>query len=151
MFKKKLLEDYKDALRTRNHLKRGIVQVLRAAITFEEKYKKLEDEDIFLIIKKEIKIRKDVLPYYEKNYDKFYSFTLQLEMDILNSYLPEKMTENQINRLIDETLKNLKLNDIKDMRKVIISVLNKSKGQADIKMISDLVRKRLEKNNDVVN
>ncbi len=72
-------------------------------------------------------------------------------MDILNSYLPEKMTENQINRLIDETLKNLKLNDIKDMRKVIISVLNKSKGQADIKMISDLVRKRLEKNNDVVN
>ena len=144
MLKEKLLEDYKIAVKTKDYIKRGIVQILRAAILLEEKYKKIDDADIYIIIKKEIKKRRDVYPDYLKSKNELFICLLQKELEILTSYLPKNLTEDDINKLIDNAINNLG-NDAKNIRKIIISVLNKSKGRADTKMITDMVNKRFKK------
>ena len=144
VLKEKLLEDYKIAVKTKDYIKRGIVQILRAAILLEEKYKKIDDADIYIIIKKEIKKRRDVYPDYLKSKNELFICLLQKELEILTSYLPKNLTEDDINKLIDNAINNLG-NDAKNIRKIIISVLNKSKGRADTKMITDMVNKRFKK------
>ena len=141
MLKEKLLEDYKTSVKNRDYIKRAIVQVIRAAIALEEKYKKIDDTDIYVIIKKEIKKRKEVYPDYLRSKNELFICWLQKEMEILTSYLPKKLSDDELNKLIDNAIDNLG-NDPKNMRKIMISVLNKAKGRADTKTIADMVSKR---------
>lgn len=143
MLKEKLLEDYKTSVKNRDYIRRGIVQVLRAEIALEEKYKKIDDTDIYVIIKKEIKKRKEVYPDYLRSKSELFICWLQKEMEILTSYLPKNLSEDELNKLIDNAIDNLG-NDPKNTRKIIISVLNKAKGRADTKKIADMVNQRFK-------
>ncbi len=143
VLKEKLLEDYKTSVKNRDYIRRGIVQVLRAEIALEEKYKKIDDTDIYVIIKKEIKKRKEVYPDYLRSKSELFICWLQKEMEILTSYLPKNLSEDELNKLIDNAIDNLG-NDPQNMRKIIISVLNKAKGRADTKKIADMVNQRFK-------
>lgn len=94
------------------------------------------------VIKKQVKTRKDSIEEFKK-YGKDTEITkLEQEIEILNAYLPEEMTEEEINKVIDEVFNKLNPTGMKDMGGVM-KELNTKITNADMSLVSRMVKERL--------
>lgn len=143
--KNKLLEDLKQAMKDRDEIKKDTVQMIRAAILQIEKDKKivLDEEGIIEVIAKELKKRKDALPDYEKSGRQDLIDRLNLEMKVIEEYLPEQLTIEELEVIVKEAVTKTGAVEIKDMGKVMAEVMPKVKGRADGKVINEIARKYL--------
>lgn len=144
--KDKLLEDYKTAMKEKDVVRKNVVGMVRAAILQFEKDNKvvLDDSGVLSVIAKEIKKRKDSLPEYIKSGRQDLIDELSREIEILTSYLPPMLSEEEIEQLVKETIEIIKPNGIKDMGKVMQEVMKKVSGRADGKVVSEIVKKYLQ-------
>ena len=67
------------------------------------------------------------------------------ELQIIEKFLPEQMSEEEINKVVSETIEELNANNMSDMGKVMAQVLEKTQGGADGKIVSVIVREKLQK------
>ncbi|NLY44080.1 MAG: GatB/YqeY domain-containing protein [Clostridiaceae bacterium] len=143
--KDRLLEDMKAAMKEKDLVRKNAVQMVRAAILQVEKDDKitLDDEKILEVIYKEVKKRKDALPEYEKSGRQDLIDDLNKEIEVLMSYLPKQLTEQELEQMVKETIQELNASSMKDMGKVMSSMMSKTKGRADGKTINALVKKYL--------
>jgi len=144
----KLLADMKEAMREKEEgkVRLSTIRMVRAALKNAEIEKKrgLSDDEIIDIISREVKKRKDVIPDYEKA-NRFGDIEqLQEEIKILQSYLPEQLTESELSVIIRDVIEAIGTNDIKDKGKIMKTVMSRLKGKADGKLVSQLVDKMLE-------
>lgn len=144
--KDKLLEDYKTAMKEKDVVRKNVVGMVRAAILQFEKDNKvvLDDNGVLNVIAKEIKKRKDSLPEYIKSGRQDLIDELNREIEILTSYLPPMLSEEEIEQLVKETIESIKPNGMKDMGKVMQEVMKKVSGRAEGKVVSEIVKKYLQ-------
>ncbi|ADQ40758.1 GatB/YqeY domain-containing protein [Caldicellulosiruptor acetigenus I77R1B] len=144
--KDKLLEDYKTAMKEKDVVRKNVVGMVRAAILQFEKDNKvvLDDSGVLNVIAKEIKKRKDSLPEYIKSGRQDLIDELNREIEILNSYLPPMLSEEEIEQVVKETIEIIKPNGMKDMGKVMQEVMKKVSGRAEGKVVSEIVKKYLQ-------
>ena len=105
----------------------------------------LDDEGVLDVIAKELKKRRDSLPEFEKSGRTDLIENLNKEIEVLLGYLPEQLTEEEIQVIVDETIKEVQAESMKDMGKVMGAVTPKVKGRADNKIVSGYVKKLLQK------
>lgn len=143
--KVRLMADMKSALKERNVLKKATITMVRAAILQKEKDERteLDDDGVIGVIAKEVKQRKDSIPEYERGGRPDLVDKLNLEVDILMEYLPQQLTENEVDAIVAQTIIEVGANGIKDMGKVMGALMPKLKGRADGKLVNQLVKKHL--------
>lgn len=103
----------------------------------------LTKEEELTIVKKEAKKRKDAIEIYEKAGATDRVAAEKTELAILLEFLPQELGGEELAKLVDETVHEIGTSSISDMGKVIGAVMAKAKGQADGKMVADLVRAKL--------
>ncbi len=140
-----LTEDLKTAMKQRDSVRKDTVQMTRAAVLQLEKDRKivLDDDGIIDVISKEVKKRKDALPDYEKSGRDDLVERLKEEIDVLEKYLPQQLTEDELDKIVSEVINETGAVSAKDMGKVMQAVLVKVRGRADGKAVNNLVRKYL--------
>lgn len=140
----RIAEDLKNAMKTGDKFKLSVLRMLKSALQLESIKNKrdLTDEDVVNVIKRQVKQRKDSISEFEK-YDKLDEVsTLKKEIEVLSAYLPEEMSKEEIIKVIDEVFADLNPTSMKDMG-MIMKELNAKITNADMSLVSSLVRERL--------
>lgn len=145
MIKEKLMNDFKDAMKNKDLIKKNTIQLVRAAILNKEKdlQKELDDSECEQVIAKQLKERNDTLAIYTEKCMVEKSVETQKEIDILKEYLPQPLSESELSEIIDEKINELGAVSIKDMGKVIKAVKENVGSRAEGKVISDMVKEKL--------
>lgn len=146
MLEDKILNDYKGAMKTKDAVKVSTLSFLRAAmqnLAIEKRKEKLEDADVVTVIKKQIKQRQDSVEQFKKGNRADLVAKEEKELEVLKAYLPKELSQDEVKKIIEETVSSTGASGPKDMGKVIKEVMAKTGGQADGKLVSDLVRERL--------
>lgn len=144
--KDKLLQDLKEAMKEKDTVRKNTVQLVRSGILQIEKDKKIEldDEGVLDVISKELKKRRDSMPDYVKSGRQDLIDNLNKEIEVLLTYLPKQLTEDEIKVIVEEVVKETGAATMKDMGKVMANVTPKVKGRADNKIVSGLVKQMLQ-------
>ena len=145
MLKEKLLEDLKECMKTKNVIRKNVIQMVRAAILQVEKDKKvvLEDEQIIDIIAKESKKRKDSLADFEKSGREDIVAGIKEEIEVLAEYLPKQLSVEELEEILKQIIQEENATSMKDMGKVMKSAKEKIGARADGKTINEVVKKLL--------
>lgn len=143
--KETLQEDWKRALKAKEKDKVSVISMAKSAILLAEKDKgeALDDSEIISILSKEIKQRKEALEDFKKGNRQDLVHQNNFEIEVLLNYLPQQLTEEEITEIVKEAVQAEKANTIKDMKKVMSVVIPKTKGRADGKLVSDIVKSML--------
>ena len=143
--KDKLMDDLKSAMKDKDTVRKNAVQTVRASVLQVEKDNKitLDDEGVVEVVAKEVKKRKDVLPEYEKSGRQDLIDELNREIQVLMAYLPQQMSEEEIEALVIDAIAQAEAKSMKDIGKVMAVIMPKTKGKADGKVINQFVRKHL--------
>ena len=144
--KEQLFADLKTAMKEKDTLKKDTVQLIRSGILQYEKDNKVEldDEGVMEIITKQLKSRRDSLPDFVKSGREDLIEKLNKEIEILLSYLPEQLSEEEIAKIVEEAIAETGAASVKEMGKVMGIVNPKVKGRADMKVVGALVKKLLQ-------
>ena len=95
------------------------------------------------VIAKQMKQRRDALPDYEKSGRDELIAELKAEMDVLKEYLPEQLTKDELYAIVKEAVEATGASSMKDMGKIMATVMPKTKGRADGKMINEIAKELL--------
>ena len=141
-----ILEDLKTAMKERDKVKLSVVRMVKSAVQMEELNKKreLNDEEVVDVISKQIKTRKDSIKEFEKGGREDLVKSTQEEIDILSTYLPEQLTQEEIVQIIDKAFEEIKPEGSRDMGKVMKVVSPLVKGKADMGEVSAIIKERLK-------
>lgn len=144
--KDKLMLDLKEAMKDKDTIRKNTVQLVRSGVLQIEKDKKIEldDEGVLDVISKELKKRRDSMPDYVKSGRQDLIDNLNKEIEVLLTYLPKQLTEDEIRAIVEEAVKETGAATMKDMGKVMANVTPKVKGRADNKIVSGLVKQMLQ-------
>lgn len=146
MLEEKILNDYKVAMKSRDTLKISVLSFLRADLlnqTTAKKKDKLDDPEIIVVIKKQIKQRQDSIEQFTKGNRLEMAEKEKKELEMLKVYLPPELSVEQIKVLIEGVIISTGSSGIKDMGRLMKELTVKIAGGADGKLVSDLVRQRL--------
>jgi len=142
----KILIDYKEAMKAKDAVKSSVLSFLRAEMintATAKKKAKLDDPEVVSVVKKQIKQRQDSIEQFTKGNRLDLAEKETRELVVLKGYLPPEMPADEIKKIIEEVIAATQAAGIKDMGKVMKEVNVKVAGQADGKLLSDLVRERL--------
>ena len=144
--KSTITEDMKNAMRAKETLRLGTIRMLLAAIKQIEIDKKIEvDDDLIMgIINKMIKQRRDSKAQFAKANRPELAQKEEDEIGILMGYLPSQLTNEGIEQLISQVLSETGATSLKDMGKVMASVKPKVIGRADMSVVSQKIKQRLQ-------
>ncbi len=145
--KEQLFNDLKTAMKEKDTVRKEVIQIVRAGVLQIEKDKKidnLDDDTVLSVISKEIKKINDVMPDFEKAQRQDLIDEANKKIEFLKAYLPEQLSEAEIEEIVAETIKSVGAVSLRDMGKVMGSVTAKTKGKADNKLVSDVVKKMLQ-------
>lgn len=143
--KDRLLEDMKTAMRDKDTIRKNTVQMTRSAVLQVEKDNRitLDDDGITDVIAKEVKKRRDALPEYEKSGRLDLIDSLKAEIEVLLQYLPQQLTEEELEPIVRQAIAETGAVSAKDLGKVMQAVMPKVKGRADGRMINQIAKKIL--------
>ena len=143
--KERLQKDMISAMKEHDKTKLDAIKLLKAAIQMEEINNKtqLTDEKIMEIIVKQIKMRKDAIEDFKKAKRDDLINKYNEEIDVLNKYLPEQLTKEEIEKIIDEAFDNIKPTSKNDMGKIMKEISPKLKARANMKMVSEIIQDKL--------
>lgn len=142
--KNKIAEDLKEAMKNGDKFRLSVLRMLKSALQLESINKKhdLTDDEVMAVIKKQVKTRKDSAAEYEKYNKKDEVEALLQEIEVLNVYLPQEMSKEEIMQVIDEVFAIVNPSGMKDMGK-IMKILNEKITNADMSLVSALVKEKL--------
>jgi uncharacterized protein len=145
--REQVLEDIKNAMKSREADRLSAIRSLQAAIKNKEielRPKAITEEDVIGVIKKMVKQRRDSIVEFDKAGRKDLVDKEKFELGVLETYLPAQMSNEQVAKIVDDVIKATGANSMKQMGTVIKEVMAKTGGQADGKVISDLVKSKLQ-------
>lgn len=144
--KEQLLADLKASMKAKDTVKKSTVTMIRAAILQVEKDNKVElgDAEIQEIIAKQMKQRRDALDEFKKAERDDLIAQTEAEMRVIEAYLPKQLTQEEIEAIVDETIKETGAESAKDIGKIMGALMPKVKGLADGKLVNQIVREKLQ-------
>ncbi len=146
MLEEKIMMDFKEAMKAKDQLRTQTISFLRSELKYHainNKKEKLEDSDVISVLKKMVKQRQESISQFEKGQRFDLVEKEKKELALLQGYLPQSLTEQEVGHIVDGVVASIQNASIKDMGRIIKEVVVISEGRADGKMVSELVRKRL--------
>ena len=144
--KEKFLSDMKEAMRSKDSLKLGTVRSVISAVKNQEidSKEELDEEEIFTLVSREIKKRKEAAALYEKGGRPELKDKEIREMKILKTYLPEQVSEEDLRQRIQEVITETEAQGMKDFGKIMKTLVPEFKGKADNALIKELANEYLK-------
>lgn len=144
MLKEQIDADLKAAMHAKDQVTLDTLRMLRARIKNEEiaKGKDFADEEIVSVIGSEVKKRKDSVTAYTEGNRPELAAKEQTEIAVLQKYLPEQISEDEVRKTIEETLSGQTF-QASDFGKAMALVMPKLKGRADGSLISKILKEKL--------
>ena len=147
--KSKLQSDLNEAIKSRNTVVAETVRMVLSAITNEEvagkEKKELSDAEVITVLTREAKKRREAAEAFEQGGRADRAAAERAEGEVIASYLPEQLSEDEIKKLITETIASVGASGPADMGKVMGTLKSKVAGKADGAMVSSLVKAALNK------
>lgn len=143
--KEQLLADLKSAMKNKDSVRKATVTMCRAAILQKEKDEQIElgEDEILDVIAKQLKQRRDALVEFKKADRQDLIDQTEAEIKVLEAYLPEQLSREEIEKIVDETIAETGASSMKDMGKMMGALMPKVKGVADGKLVNEIVREKL--------
>ena len=145
--REKVLEDIKTAMKAKEADRLSAIRMLQAAIKNKEielRPNGITEQDVLAVIKKLVKQRRDSIEEYTKASRMDLADKEKFELGVLEAYLPAQMSHEQVAQIVDDVIKASGATSLKQMGGVIKDVMAKTGGLADGKVISDLVKSKLQ-------
>ena len=142
---KRLDEEIIQSMKDKNTVKLATLRGVKAAMKQANIDKKIEitDELLIDVVSKEIKTRNESIKEFEKgNRDDLVSKTKE-EISYIETYLPEQLTEAELNEIIDKVFSEVNPSGMADMGKIMGAVTPLVKGKADMSLVSSIIRGKL--------
>ena len=141
----RIQSDYIAAFKAKETVKKDVLGLWKGAILNAkiEKKEDLTDDEIINIVEKQIKLRKDSKEEYMKANKMDVVETLDEEISVLMEYMPEQLSEEEVNKIIDEAFDTVKPSSPRDMGLIMKEVTPKLKGKADMKEVSNIIKSKL--------
>jgi uncharacterized protein YqeY len=139
---KKIDNDLKVALKAKEEIKVATLRLLRSAlknIAIEKRQSELNDQDVLVVIRKELKKRQDSMEAYQKANRQDLFIKEQQEADILDKYLPALLSEENIKKIVNEVFDS----GINQFGPLMKEVMTRAQGLADGNLVQRLVKEKL--------
>lgn len=143
--KDQLMSDLKEAMKAKDSIRKSTITMLRSQIKQQEVDNRVDvtEEEIIDIIAKQVKQKKAAIEEFEKADRTDLVDEANREIEVLMAYLPKQMTEEEVRALVQDTIDAVGASSMKDMGKVMGALSPKTKGKADNKLVSQVVRELL--------
>jgi uncharacterized protein YqeY len=147
--KAKLRNDLNEAIKSRNTVIAETIRMVLSAITNEEvagkEKKELSDAEVITVLTREAKKRREAAEAFETGGRADRAAAERAEGEVIAGYLPEQLSEDDVNKLIAETIAAVGAAGPADMGKVMGALKAKVAGKADGALVSSLVKAALNK------
>lgn len=142
----KLKQDMIEAMKAKDKDRLTTIRMIKGDLDKEhiDKKREINDDLLIEVVNRGIKQRKDSISEFEKGGRSDLIEKTQAEIDILQSYLPEQLSMEEVEAIIDEAFEVVKPESARDMGKVMKEVTPKLKGRADMKQVSEIIKSKLQ-------
>ncbi len=146
MMVEKLRQDMISAMKNKEKERLTVIRMVKAAMDQEhiDRKKEINDDLLIDVVNKQIKMRKDSIVEFKKANRNDLVTQTQVEIDILLTYLPEQLSDLEVEKIIEDIFQNLEPSSIKDMGKVMKEASSQLKGRADMKKVSEMIHAKLQ-------
>ena len=143
--KENINEDMKSAMRSKDSARLGAIRLLQSALKQKEVDERvdLNDDDVLVIIDKMLKQRRDSIDAFKKAERNDLVEKEEFEVSVLQEYMPEPLSDNEISNIIDQAIKNLGALTMKDMGAVMSAVKPELSGKANMADVSQKIKSKL--------
>ena len=140
-----LSKDMVEAMKSKDSFTLGVIRMAKGAIQLEaiNKKKDLTDEDVVSVIAKQIKMRNDSVNEFTKAGRDDLAEQNKKEIEILNKYMPEQLSSDEVHKIIDEAFAKINPTSNKDMGLIMKEVSPKLKGKADMSLVNAIIKEKL--------
>jgi uncharacterized protein YqeY len=145
MLTQRIRDDMKASLKAGNKRRLGTVRLMLAAVKQREVDERIElnDQQVLVVLDKMVKQRRESIAQYEKAGRDDLAEQEAFEVSIIQEYLPEALSDDEIATLIEEAIAGTGAQSIRDMGKVMGRLKPKMQGRADMGAVSALVKQKL--------
>lgn len=144
--KKSLMEDLKTSMKNKDTLRKNTITMVRAGIKQKEvdERRELDDKDIMDIIAKQLKEKRNAIKEFDRGGRQDLVEQTEKEMEILLKYLPEQLTEEEVEEIVKAVIEEVDAKFMKDMGIIMKNVMPKVKGRADGSVVNKVAKKYLK-------
>ena len=141
----RLVEEMKAAMKSGDKLRLSTIRMIRSTMKNKEieLRKPLDDETIQRVIQGMVRKGEESLEQFKLGGRMDLVEKETQEIEVLKSFLPQSLTREEVIKIIDQTIEETQVTSLKDLGKVMKSVMSKLQGKADGKLINQLVKERL--------
>lgn len=141
----KFNKDMVTAMKEQDKERLTVLRMVKGAMQLEHINNKKEMNEELLIdcVGKQIKMRNDSITEFEKGNRTDLIEKTKEEIKILNDYLPEQLSEDEVNSIIDEAFSKVNPTSSKEMGLIMKEVTPKLKGKTDMKKVSEIIKSKL--------
>ncbi|KTD48467.1 Yqey-like protein [Legionella rubrilucens] len=143
--KDRISNDLKDAMRARDKMKLDALRLITAAVKQVEVDERItvDDERMLVILDKMAKQRKESIAQFNTAGRHDLVAQEQFELDLISQYLPEPLSEDEVNQLISQAIVEVNAEKMSDMGKVMAHLKPQLQGRADMSKVSALIKTKL--------
>ncbi len=145
--REKIMTDIKQAMRDRDQVRLDSLRFLQSAIKNREielRPNAITAEDVMGVIKRLVKQRKESIEQYQAAARQDLVDKESLELKVLEAYLPSQMSKEQVESLVAQVIESTGAKSVKEMGAVMKEVLARAAGTADNRMVSEVVKAKLQ-------
>ncbi|PTL40552.1 GatB/YqeY domain-containing protein [Alkalicoccus saliphilus] len=142
----KLNQDMKEAMRAKEKQRLTVIRSVKSSVQNEaiNAGHELSDEEVLTVLNREMKQRRESLQEFEKAGREDLVDKIQQEISILADYMPEQLSDKELQAVVDETIAETGASSKADMSRVMGAVMPKVKGRADGTAVRSLVQQSLK-------
>ena len=139
----KIMDDYKTSMKNKDTIRKNTIIMVRAAIKQIEvdERKEVTEDEILAIITKQVKEKRFAIEEFKKGSREDLVQLTEAEIEILLEYLPKQLTEEEVEQIVIETIKEINATSMKDIGLIMKAVMPKVTGRTDGNIVNKVVKK----------
>ena len=137
--------DLKEAMKSKDSFRLSVIRMVKGAMQLAKPNprEELTDDDVITVISNQIKMRNDSIKEFEAAGRSDLVEQNKKEIEILNTYMPKQLSEEELTEIIDKVFEEVKPTSQKDMGLIMKNISPLVKGKADMSLVNKLVKERL--------
>ena len=141
----KIQKYLKEAMKSKDSFRLSVIRMVKGAMQLAKPNprEELTDDDVITVISKQIKMRNDSIKEFEAAGRSDLVEQNKKEIEILNTYMPKQLSEEELTEIIDKVFEEVKPTSQKDMGLIMKNISPLVKGKADMSLVNKLVKERL--------
>ena len=145
MLAEKINNDLKEAMKSKDSFRLSVIRMVKGAMQLAKPNprEELTEDDVITVISKQIKMRNDSIKEFEAAGRSDLVEQNKKEIEILNTYMPKQLSEEELTEIIDKVFEEVKPTSQKDMGLIMKNISPLVKGKADMSLVNKLVKERL--------